>query len=248
MKSLRVFVADDHEIVRRGVVSLINSHPGWEVCGEAENGRIAVDRVRELKPDVAVLDIAMPILNGLEATRRIVRHSPQVKVLILTVADEEQVVRYACEAGARGFVLKSDASSELVDAIQALGNGDTFFTGRVSEIVRSGYLEYVRSSKGEESLPSLSARENEVVRLLAEGKSTKDVACLLAISSKTAETHRYNLMRKLNLHSVAELVLFAARSGIIQVVPCGIDSTIGPQNNRPECNRRLIRMRAPSAA
>lgn len=232
MKSLKVFVADDHEMVRRGLVSLIMSHPGWEVCGEAENGRIAVDMVRQLKPDVAVLDIAMPIVSGLAATRRIVRDSPQVKVLILTVTDEEQVVRDACVAGVRGFVLKSDASSDLVDAVQALGNGDTFFTGKVSEIVRSGYLEYVRSTKGEGSLPTLSARENEIVRLLAEGKSTKDMACLLGISFKTVETHRHNLMRKLNLHSVAKLVLFAARSGVIQVVPRGTNSTIGRQTAR----------------
>jgi DNA-binding NarL/FixJ family response regulator len=229
MKNLRVLVADDHEVVRRGVISLIKSHLGWEVCGEAENGRMAVDSARELKPDVVVLDLGMPILNGLEATRRIVRDNPRVKVLILTLSDRDWVVRDAFEAGARGFVLKSDASRDLVASLQALGDGNMFLTARVSEIVLSGYLEFLQHTKGEDTLSRLSPREREIIQLLAEGKSTKEVACVLSISSKTAETHRNNLMRKLNLHSVQELVIFAVRNGIIQVAARGIDSTIGQQ-------------------
>jgi DNA-binding NarL/FixJ family response regulator len=227
MKNLRIFVADDHEVVRRGVISLIESHPGWEVCGQAQDGRMAVDRVRELKPDVAVLDIGMPILNGLEATRRILRDDPRTRILILTMTDGDRVVCDAFEAGARGFVLKSDTSRNLIAAIQALGDGNTFFTARVSEIVLSGYLGYVQSRKGKELLPSLSPREGEILQLLAEGETTKDVAHLLGISSRTAGAHRSNLMQKLNLHSVPELVLFAVRNGIIQVAVRGVDSRLG---------------------
>jgi DNA-binding NarL/FixJ family response regulator len=217
MNSLRIMVADDHEVVRRGVVSLINSHPGWEVCAEVNNGRAAVEKAKELKPDVVVLDLGMPILNGLEATRQMLGDNPRVKVLILTMADGDRVVRDAFEAGARGFVLKSDATRELVAAIRALRYGSTFFTARVSDIVLSGYLAYVQSPQGAATLPTLSNRESEVLQLLAEGHSSKETAVRLNISCKTVETHRSNLMRKLDLHSVAEMVLFAVRNGVIQV-------------------------------
>ena len=217
MRNLRIFVADDHEIVRHGLISIIESHPGWEVCGEATNGRLAVDKVRELKPDIAILDIGMPVVNGIEATRRILEHNASVKVLILTMADGDRVVRDSFEAGARGFLLKSDAARDLAVAIQALQFSNTFFTARASEIVLAGYLEFVKSAKGVENVPALSPREREVVQLVAEGKSTKDTAMLLGISCKTAETHRSNIMRKLKIHSVGELVLFAVRNGIIQI-------------------------------
>jgi|ERR1700691_1145280 len=217
MNSLRIMVADDHEVVRQGVVSLINSHPGWEVCAEVNNGRAAVEKAKELKPDVVVLDLGMPILNGLEATRQMLGDNPRVKVLILTMADGDRVVRDAFEAGARGFVLKSDATRELVAAIRALRYGSTFFTARVSDIVFSGYLAYVQSPQGPAKLPTISSREREVLQLLAEGHSSKEIAVRLNISCKTVETHRSNLMRKLDLHSVAEMVLFAVRNGVIQV-------------------------------
>jgi DNA-binding NarL/FixJ family response regulator len=217
MKPLRIFIADDHEIVRHGLIALVESQPGWEVCGEATNGRIAVDKVKELRPDIAILDIGMPIINGIEATRRILEHNASVKVLILTMADGDRVVRDSFEAGARGFLLKSDASRDLVVAIQALQFSNTFFTARASEIVLAGYLEFVKGAKGGESVPGLSPREREVVQLVAEGKSTKETALYLGISCKTAETHRSNIMRKLKIHSVGELVLFAVRNGIIQI-------------------------------
>jgi DNA-binding NarL/FixJ family response regulator len=220
MKTLRVLVADDHEIVRLGLVSIITSHPGWEVCAEAENGRVAVDKSKALKPDVAILDIGMPTLNGLEATRQILRDNPRVNVLILTVADADGVIRAALDAGARGFLLKSDVASDLVAAIEALQFDNTFFTARVADIVLSGYLGNAHVAKrAGMTLPTLTSREREVIQLLAEGKSTKEVACLLDLSTKTAETHRSNIRRKLNLHSVSDLVLFAVRNGIIQVAP-----------------------------
>jgi DNA-binding NarL/FixJ family response regulator len=218
MNRLRILVADDHEIVRRGLVSLIKSHPDWEVCAEANNGRQAVEKTSESKPDIAILDIGMPVLNGLEATRQIQREHPGVRVLILTITDTDQAVQAVLDAGARGFLLKSDAARDLVTAVEALAHNKTFFTARVADLVLSGYLSRTqRSAKNNINLPGLTSREREVVQLLAEGKSTKEVACHLDLSVKTAETHRSNIMRKLRLHSVSELVLYAVRNNIVQV-------------------------------
>jgi DNA-binding NarL/FixJ family response regulator len=218
MKRLRILVADDHEIVRRGLVSLIKSHPDWEICAEADNGRQAVEKTSESKPDIAILDIGMPVLNGLEATRQILREHPGVRILILTITDTDQAVQAVLDAGARGFLLKSDAARDLVTAVEALAHNKTFFTARVADLVLSGYLNRTqRSAKNNISLPGLTSREREVVQLLAEGKSTKEVACHLDLSVKTAETHRSNIMRKLGLHSVSELVLYAVRNNIVQV-------------------------------
>jgi len=219
MNKLRILVADDHEIVRHGLVALIKSRPDWEVCAEANNGHQAVESAKELKPDVAVLDIGMPVLNGLEATRQMLHDNHAVKVLILTIHDTDQAVRAVLDAGARGFLLKSDAARDLITAIDALQRNKTFFTARVAEMVLSGYLgrPHAASSQQEVNLPSLTSREREVVQLVAEGKSTKEVASHLNLSVKTAETHRSNIMRKLNVHSVSELVLYAVRNSIIQV-------------------------------
>lgn len=227
MKNLRILVADDHEVVRLGLVSIIKSHPGWEVCAEAENGRVAVDKAKALKPDVAILDIGMPILNGLEATRQILRENPRVNVLILTIADAEGVIRAALDSGARGFLLKSDAVRHLVATIEALQFDNTFFTARVADIVLSGYLGNAHGTKrAGMPLPTLTSREREVIQLLAEGKSTKEVASALDLSTKTADTHRSNIRRKLNLHSISELVLFAVRNGIIQGATNVIDEGV----------------------
>ena len=218
MNRLRILVADDHEIVRRGMISLIKSHPDWEVCAEADNGRQAIEKAAQTKPDIAILDIGMPVLNGLEATRHIVRENPNVKVLILTITDTDQAVKAVLDAGARGFLLKSDAARDLVTAVEALQHDKTFFTARVADLVLAGYLNKApRTFKAEASHSALTAREREVVQLLAEGKSTKEVACHLNLSVKTAETHRSNIMRKLGLHSVSELVLYAVRNSIVQV-------------------------------
>lgn len=215
--ALRIVVADDHEIVRQGIRALLQGHPGWEVCGEAANGREAVEKTTQLKPDIVILDIGMPSLNGLDATRQILHDDPQAKVLILTMHESEQVVREVLEAGARGYLLKSDAGRDLTAAVEALQRNKTFFTSKVAEMV----LENFRKGKTRTETPVkevLTAREREVVQLLAEGKSTKEVAVVLGLSVKTAETHRSNVMRKLGIHSVSELVLYAVRNNIVQVI------------------------------
>ncbi len=225
MNKLRILVADDHEIVRKGLVSLIKSQPNWEVCAEADNGRQAVELAKQLKPGVIILDIGMPTLNGLEATRQILRDNQQARILILTITDTDQAVRDVLDAGARGFLLKSDAARDLVSAIDALQYNKTFFTARVAEMVLSGYRGNYGAPKKNLLLPNLTPREREVVQLLAEGRSTKEVAVHLDLSVKTAETHRSNIMRKLGLHSVSELVLYAVRNNIVQVATGGLPAT-----------------------
>jgi DNA-binding NarL/FixJ family response regulator len=227
MNKLRILVADDHEIVRRGLVSLIKAQTSWEVCGEADNGRRAIELAKQLQPSIVVLDIGMPTLNGLEATRQILRDNPQIRILILTMTDTDQAVRAVLDAGARGFLLKSDAARDLVSAIEALQSNKTFFTARVAEMVLSGYRGTYAAPKQDLQMVSvLTPREREVVQLLAEGRSTKEVASHLELSVKTAETHRSNIMRKLGLHSISELVLYAIRSNIIQVAPNTLPSRI----------------------
>jgi DNA-binding NarL/FixJ family response regulator len=224
MSAFRIFIADDHEVVRKGLCALLQAEQGWEVCGEAADGREAAEKIRELKPDVSILDIGMPGLNGLEVTRQILKDDPRAKVLILTFHDSDQVVRDVLNAGARGFLLKSDAARDLVVAIEALRRNKTYFTSKVAAMVLEGYL------KGGTKAPAVSVgrdrltpREREVVQLLAEGKSTKEVAVALGLSVKTAETHRSNIMRKLQLHSVSDLVLYAVRNNIVHVVQSTIE-------------------------
>ncbi|MGA9813058.1 MAG: response regulator transcription factor [Terriglobales bacterium] len=197
---------------------MIKTHPNWEVCAEAENGRQAVEAANQLKPDIAILDIGMPVLNGLEATRQILRECPATRILVLTITDTDQAVQAVLDSGARGFLLKSDAARDLVMAVEALQQNKAFFTARVADLILSGFLNKTpRAAKNTLGLPALTAREREVVQLLAEGKSTKEVACHFNLIVKTAETHRSNIMRKLGLHSVSELVLYAVRNQIVQV-------------------------------
>lgn len=216
---VRILIADDHEVARRGIRALLESHPGWEVCGEASDGRETVELAARMKPDLILLDIGMPNLNGLDAARQILAISPEVAILILTMHDSDQVVREVLRAGARGFLLKSDAGRDLVAAVEALQLQRTFFTTRVSQMVLDGYLdrEKRQDGKGDFSRDVLTTREREVIQLLAEGKTSKEVAVTLNLSVKTAETHRTNLMRKLDLHSVADLTRYAVRNGIVQV-------------------------------
>ncbi|PYX73478.1 MAG: DNA-binding response regulator [Acidobacteria bacterium] len=219
---LRILIADDHELARRGIRSLLESHPGWEVCAEAKDGRDAVELATSLKPDLVLLDIGMPNLNGLEAARQILATSPNAAILILTMHDSDNVIREVLRAGARGFLLKSDAGRDLVAAVEALETQKTFFTPRVSQMVLDGFLnrEKKRSEIEDVTNPSgdlLTAREREVIQLLAEGRTSKEVAVTLNLSVKTAETHRTNLMRKLGLHSVADLTRYAVRNGIVHV-------------------------------
>jgi DNA-binding NarL/FixJ family response regulator len=195
------------------------------VCGEAINGRDAVEKFEKLKPDVMILDIGMPMLNGLEATRQVMRTSPETKVLVLTMHESEQVVRDVLEAGARGYLLKSDAGRDLVTAVEALQRNKTFFTSKVAEMVLETFVKSRPSSSPMREV--LTPREREVVQLLAEGKSTKEVAVALGLSVKTAETHRSNIMRKLDLHSVSELVLYAVKNNIVHVVQPAIQENQG---------------------
>jgi len=219
MAAFRIFIADDHEVVRKGLCALLQAEPGWEICGEAADGREATEKICHLKPDVSILDIGMPGLNGLEATRQIMKEEPRAKVLILTFHDSDQVVRDVLNAGARGFLLKSDAARDLVVAVEALRRDKTYFTSKVAAMVLEGYLKSgTKTAAISLGRDRLTPREREVVQLLAEGKSTKEVAGALGLSVKTAETHRSNIMRKLQLHSVSDLVLYAVRNNIVHVV------------------------------
>jgi len=216
VKPVRILIADDHDIVRQGLRALLEAQGGWEVCAEAATGREAVERARHEKPDVVVLDVSMPELNGLEAARQILQALPRTEILILTMHESEAMARQMLAVGVHGYVLKSDAARELVSAVAALAEHKPYFTTRISQMVLEGYL---KSEAGAELPPRsgrLTAREREVVQLLAEGKSNKEVAARLGISVKTAEAHRGNIMRKLNLHSVAELVHYAVRNQIVQ--------------------------------
>ncbi len=212
---LRILIADDHEMIRGGLKSLLEAHEGWEVCGEAATGREAVQRCISLKPDIVVMDISMPDLNGLEATRRIRKECPKTEVLVLTMHDSEQLVREVMRAGARSYILKGDAGTVLTAAVESLARHKPFFSSRVSEIILQDYLDGETVASETDIVGGLTPREREVLQLIAEGKSSKEIASVLNISTKTSETHRSNLMRKLNLHSVSELVRYAIRNKII---------------------------------
>jgi DNA-binding NarL/FixJ family response regulator len=216
----RILVADDHEVVRRGVCALLRTRPDWEICGEAADGREALEKAQQLKPDIVVLDLGMPNLNGLETMRQILKAHPETRILILTLHDSDQFIREVLRAGARGFLLKSDAARDLITAIDSLQHHRTHFTSRAAAILLSGYLNGHGSAT--DTVPAgdpLTPREREVVQLIAEGKATKEVAAMLSMSVKTAETHRSNIMRKLGLHSASELVLYAVRNNIVDVTP-----------------------------
>ena len=218
MTPFRILLADDHEVVRAGLRALLEEQQGWEVVAEAVDGREAIEKATKLKPEVVVIDIAMPSLNGLEAVRQIVKAVPHCRVLVLTMYDSDPLIQQVLQAGARGYLLKSDAGRDLVSAIDALRRNKTFFTPKVSQMVLEGYLDKGPKEKepqGEAESLRLTSRQREIVQLLAEGKSSKEVAAVLGLSVKTAETHRANIMRKLDCHSVTELVRYAIRNHII---------------------------------
>jgi DNA-binding NarL/FixJ family response regulator len=215
MGTLRILLADDHELVRIGARTIVEKR-GWEVCGEAKTGHEAVKLVELLKPDVAVLDMGMPEMNGLEATREIKRLLPETEVLILTASSNEQLLRDVFESGARSYINKIDASVQLGDAIQTISEHKPFFTSKVSEILFARFLQPENVAKTEAPGEPLTRREREIVQLLAEGRTTKETADFLHISVKTAETHRNSIMNKLRVHNVAQLVLYAVRNGIVE--------------------------------
>jgi DNA-binding NarL/FixJ family response regulator len=214
---LRILLADDHELTRSGLRFLLEQHDGWTVCGEAANGRMAVELAEKLKPDFAILDVSMPELNGLEATRQILKSQPRIKILIYTMHETEKIILEALESGARGLVLKSDAGETMASAVESVARGKRFFTSSVLDTVVEAYLSR-HDAKRDTERPTavLTSREKEVVQLLAEGKSNKQVAALLFITDRTVEGHRREIMRKLDLDSIADLVRYAVRNGIIQ--------------------------------
>jgi len=214
MSVARILIADDHELIRRGLVAELSDRAEWTVVAEAANGRQAVKLAAELTPDIAILDLTMPELNGLDATREIRAATPGTRILIVTAHESEQLVREVLAAGAMGYVLKSDAGRALVQAVDALLDDHLYFTSRIGQMVREGYLRSAAAAGGEEA-GTLSPRERQIVQLLAEGQSNKEVARTLNVSVKTVETHRSNVMRKMQFASLADLVRYAIRNKIV---------------------------------
>jgi DNA-binding NarL/FixJ family response regulator len=230
MPNLRILVGDDHEIVRCGLCAIIQRYPGWEVCGEACDGAQVVELAKLHNPDIILMDISMPRLSGLEAARQILQSNPQARILFLTVFDSDQVAQEALQVGGKGYMLKTDASRDLVSAIQALQSNRTFFTARVSDLVLGGFLlANPTAAQHGPRIPALTPRELDIVRLVAQGKSTNSIAEALHISSKTADTHRANIMRKLKFHSTTDLVLYAIKNNLISnVAPDQLPRSTGP--------------------
>jgi DNA-binding NarL/FixJ family response regulator len=216
MKKLEILIADDHVFVRKGLRATLEAQEGWHVCGEADNGRKAVELTQKLSPDLVVMDISMPVLNGLDATGQILKNRSSTEVLILTMHESEPLIAGVMEAGARGIILKSDTSRLLVSAVEALSEHKPFFTGKVSEMMLS-LLKPGETTEHSQDLSSrLTPREREITQLIAESKTNKEIATLLGISVKTVDAHRTNIMRRLNVHSVQELVRYAIRNDIIE--------------------------------
>ena len=215
MSKIRILLADDHGLVRKGLRLLVESQEGLEVVGEASDGREAVKLAAQLRPDVAILDIAMPNLNGIDAAGQIVKNCPDVRVVILSMHSDESYVVRALDAGARGYLLKDSAEDDLVQAIRTVAEGRPYFSPAISATLLEDYVRTLRQRGLTDSYDLLTDREKEVLQLLAEGKANKEAAALLNLSPYTIETHRTNLMQKLNLHNTAEIVLYAVRKKII---------------------------------
>jgi DNA-binding NarL/FixJ family response regulator len=215
MKSIRVLLADDHKLIRAGLRLVVDQQPDLSVVGEADDGRQAVELAKSLKPNVVVMDIGMPNLNGIEAARQIGEMDPGAAVVMLSMHSDESSVLRALSAGARAYLLKDSATTDLVQAIHAVAEGKSFFSPAVSKVLLQDYMRKLRRSGAEDSYDLLSPRERGVLQLVAEGKSNKEVASLLNLSVYTVETHRAKIMQKLNLKGVPELILYAVRKGII---------------------------------
>jgi DNA-binding NarL/FixJ family response regulator len=213
---IRILIADDHEVMRRGLRHIVEQHPDWQVCGEVANGRQAVEVALKTIPHVALLDLLMPEMNGLEATRAIKKSLPKTEVLIFTVHETDELIRDVLSAGARGYLLKTDPSRNVIAAIESLVEHKPFFTWRVSKKMLDTYLSGHAGGENAPGITALTAREREVIQLLAEGRSNKAVSALLGISVKTVETHRAAIMKKLGISSVAELVRYAVRNKVIE--------------------------------
>jgi two-component system, NarL family, response regulator NreC len=216
MNVIRILLADDHNVVRKGLCLLLESHPGFKVIGEASDGREAVAMAEAHAPDVVVLDVAMPILNGIEAARQISAKLPQTAIVFLSMHSDEGYVLKALKSGAKAYLLKDSAEYDLINAIKAVSEGKAFFSPAISKMLVEEYVREMRERDVDDSYELLTTREREILQLFAEGKAPKEVASLLSLSLYTVETHRSNIFQKLNLHSGAELILYAVRKGVIR--------------------------------
>jgi two-component system response regulator NreC len=215
MSRLQILLADDHTLVRQGLTKILEEQPDWTVVAQASDGREAVKQTLQLKPDVAILDIGMPLLNGIEATRQLTRRLPDLHVLILSMHAEEAYITQALEAGAQGYLLKDSADTELIRAVSAVAVGKSFFSPAVARVMLDDYVRHLAGKGIVDRYQALSEREREIFQLIAEGHSNKEIADLLSVSPATVETHRAHILQKLDVHNTAELVLYAVRRGVI---------------------------------
>jgi len=215
MSTLRILLADDHTIVRHGLRKILEENRDWQVVAEAGDGREAVRLAGDLQPDVAILDIGMPLLNGIEATRQIARKVPEVRILILSMHSDEAYIIQALQAGASGYLLKDTADAELIDAVMAVTRGKSFFSPAVARVMLDDYVRRLQERGITDRYDTLSEREREIFQLIVEGRTNKEIAEMLGVSPSTIETHRAHIMEKLDVHSAVEMVLYAVRKGII---------------------------------
>jgi two-component system, NarL family, response regulator NreC len=215
MSRVRILLADDHTLVRQGLRKVLEEEADWEVVAEANNGRDAVRLAEEQKPDVAIVDIGMPLLNGIEATRQITRRLPRTRVLVLSMHSDEAYVTQILQAGATGYLLKDSADVDLMHAVAAVSLGKSFFSPAIARVMLDDYVRQLVDKGITDRYETLSEREREILQLIAEGKTNKEIAALLSVSPSTVETHRAHIMEKLDLHSAAEIVLYAVRRGVI---------------------------------
>jgi DNA-binding NarL/FixJ family response regulator len=213
---LRILLADDHTVVRQGLRRVLEDRPEWEVVAEAGDGREAVRQAEQYKPDIAILDVAMPLLNGIETTRQITRRVPTTRVLVLSMHADEAYVTQMLQAGATGYLLKDSADVDLIQAVSEVAKGKSFFSPAIARVMLDDYVRQLADKGVTDRYQSLSEREREIFQLIAEGKTNKEIASLLSISPSTVETHRAHIMEKLDLHSAAEIVLYAVRRGVIR--------------------------------
>jgi DNA-binding NarL/FixJ family response regulator len=216
MSRLRILLADDHTVVRQGLRKILEAKPQWEVVAEAADGREAVRQAEEFKPDIAIVDVAMPLLNGIEAVRQIVRKVSGTRVLVLSMHNDEAYVTQMLRAGAAGYLLKDSADVDLLQAVEAVAAGKSFFSPAIARVIADDYVRQLEDRGASDRYELLSEREREIFQLIAEGKTNKEIAALLFVSPSTVDTHRSRIMEKLDVHSAAEIVLYAVRKGVIR--------------------------------
>jgi two-component system response regulator NreC len=216
MSRLRILLADDHTVVRQGLRKILEAKPHWEVVAEAADGREAVKQAEDVKPDIAIVDVAMPLLNGIEAVRQIARKAPGTRVLVLSMHNDEAYVTQMLRAGAAGYLLKDSADVDLLQAVEAVASGKSFFSPAIARVIADDYVRQLEDRGASDRYELLSEREREIFQLIAEGKTNKEIAALLFLSPSTVDTHRSRIMEKLDVHSAAEIVLYAVRKGVIR--------------------------------